>query len=159
MEIELKKIKIVDEMSDETTCFCADVWIDGAYVGSAENAGSGGPNLYRPHGLEDVLQKHAESLGPVEFAGTKLDRDADMVVSELLEAHRLRKELRRRLMFVEKSSGKLRETKVFKAAVLADLLKPENRETTKARLGGDVEKILNLMPFECALKLWNGGEG
>ena len=159
MEIELKKIKITDEMSDETTCFCADVWIDGKYAGSAENAGSGGPNLYRPHRLEDVLQKHAESLGPVEFGGTWLERDADMVVSELLEAHRLRKELRRRLVFVEKSSGKLRETKVFKAAVLADLLKPENRETTKARLGGDVEKILNLLPFGEALKLCNGGEG
>lgn len=142
MEIELKKIKIVDEMSDETTCFCADVWIDGKFEGRVQNSGQGGCNDYAPHRLEDVLQKHA-----------------DMVVSELLAAHRLRKELRRRLVFVEKSSGKLRETKVFKAAVLADLLKPENRETTKARLGGDVEKILNLMPFEGALKLWNGGEG
>lgn len=159
MKIELKKIKIVDEMSDETTCFCADVWIDGKFEGRVQNSGRGGCNDYAPHSLAKTLNEHAESLGPVEFAGTKLDRDADMVVSELLEAHRLRKELRRRLVFVEKSSGKLRETKVFKAAVLADLLKPENRELTKARLGGDVEKILNLMPFECALKLWNGGEG
>lgn len=29
MEIELKKIKVFGGMSDETTCFCADVWIDG----------------------------------------------------------------------------------------------------------------------------------
>lgn len=159
MEIELKKIKVFDEMSDETTCFCADVWIDGKFEGRVQNSGRGGCNDYAPHSLAKTLGEHAKTLGPVEFAGTKLDRDADMVVSELLEAHRLRKELRRRLIFVEKSSGKLRETKVFKAAVLADLLKPENRETTKARLGGDVEKILNLMPFECALKLWNGGEG
>ena len=159
MKIELKKIKVFDEMSDETTCFCADVWIDGKFEGRVQNSGQGGCNDYAPHRLKDVLQKHAESLGPVEFLGTWLERDADMVVFELLEAHRLRKELRRRLVFVEKSSGKLRETKVFKAAVLADLLKPENRELTKARLGGDVEKILNLMPFECALKLWNGGEG
>lgn len=157
MKIELKKIKIVDEMSDETTCFCADVWIDGKFEGRVQNSGQGGCHDYAPHSLEDVLQKHAESLGPVEFAGTKLDRDADMVISELLEAHRLRKELRRRLVFVSKSDGKLRETKAFKPRVLAELLKPENRETTKARLGGDVEKILNLMPFECALKLWNGG--
>ena len=159
MEIELKKIKVFDEMSDETTCFCADVWIDGKFEGRVQNSGQGGCNDYAPHSLEKTLGGYAKTLGPVEFAGTKLERDADMVVSELLEAHRLRKELRRRLMFVEKSSGKLRETKVLKAAVLADLLKPENRETTKARLGGDVEKILNLMPFECALKLWNGGEG
>ena len=159
MEIELKKIKIVDEMSDETTCFCADVWIDGKFEGRVQNSGQGGCNDYAPHRLEDVLQKHAESLGPVEFGGTWLERDADMVVSELLEAHRLRKELRRRLVFVSKSDGEIRETKAFKPRVLAELLKPENRETTKARLGGDVEKILNLMPFECALKLWNGGEG
>lgn len=159
MEIELKKIKIVDEMSDETTCFCADVWIDGKFEGRVQNSGRGGCNDYAPHSLAKTLNEHAESLGPVEFGGAWLERDADMVVSELLGAHRLRKELRRRLVFVEKSSGKLRETVAFKPRVLAELLKPENRELTKARLGGDVEKILNLMPFECALKLWNGGEG
>ena len=29
MEIELKKIKVSGEMSNETTCSCADVWLDG----------------------------------------------------------------------------------------------------------------------------------
>ena len=42
MKIELKKIKVYDRMSEETTAFTADVYINGKNVGTAKNDGHGG---------------------------------------------------------------------------------------------------------------------
>jgi hypothetical protein len=44
MEIELKKVKICKFMSEETTCYKAEVWVDGEKAGYAENEGHGGIN-------------------------------------------------------------------------------------------------------------------
>ena len=46
MNIELKAVKIHEDMSDETSCFSASIFIDGRKVGVVSNQGQGGPNEY-----------------------------------------------------------------------------------------------------------------
>ncbi len=42
MKIELKKLQVFERMSEETTAFVADVYINGKKVGTAKNDGHGG---------------------------------------------------------------------------------------------------------------------
>jgi len=46
MKIELKNIKFVHEMSEETNCFHANLYVNGVFVGYAENSGKGGNTDY-----------------------------------------------------------------------------------------------------------------
>lgn len=41
--IQLKNLKIIDSMSEETVCFTATVYKDGKRIGTAKNEGHGGP--------------------------------------------------------------------------------------------------------------------
>lgn len=59
MKIELKKLSINLRMSEETTCFVADLYIDGLKAGTAENTGKGGMTsikAYKP-GEYELTQK------------------------------------------------------------------------------------------------------
>lgn len=42
MKLELKKVKVVDCMSEETTCFCAVLYVDGKPAADCSNTGKGG---------------------------------------------------------------------------------------------------------------------
>lgn len=46
MKIELKNIKIAEHMSEETTAFTADIFVDGVKTGYAKNHGHGGCTDY-----------------------------------------------------------------------------------------------------------------
>jgi len=46
MEIKLKKIYVSEQLSDETTAFVADLYINNVKIGRAENEGRGGPTNY-----------------------------------------------------------------------------------------------------------------
>lgn len=52
MKIELKKLKVHNDMSEETTCFSADVYIDGRLAASAKNDGRGGMTFVMPMHME-----------------------------------------------------------------------------------------------------------
>ncbi len=41
MKVELKNLKVHQDMSEETTCFSATIYIDGKKAGNAENSGKG----------------------------------------------------------------------------------------------------------------------
>jgi len=42
MELTLKNVKVNDQMSDETICFSASIYIDGGRAGTVHNRGCGG---------------------------------------------------------------------------------------------------------------------
>ena len=44
MQVELRRFKSYPRLSEETTAFNADLWIDGQKAGTCENSGKGGPN-------------------------------------------------------------------------------------------------------------------
>jgi hypothetical protein len=96
VEVKLKKVKFHEDMSDETYCFSADVWVDGKRVATAQNQGCGGDTMVRgvtqvPSSRRDFLafEAHCYTLPP-----TKHDLDGhvfevkstpDSVVDDLFE--------------------------------------------------------------------------
>lgn len=58
MKIELKKLKIAEHLSEETTAYTADVYIDGKCIGYAKNDGQGGETDIRcNHASDSPLHK------------------------------------------------------------------------------------------------------
>lgn len=61
MKIELKKVYVNERMSEETTMFQADVYVDGILAMYAKNDGHGGSTFYNSYeGMNNVMLK-AES--------------------------------------------------------------------------------------------------
>ena len=44
MELTLKNVKLMESMSEETTCFSASIYIGGERAGEVRNRGTGGPH-------------------------------------------------------------------------------------------------------------------
>jgi hypothetical protein len=72
MNIELKKLKVHEDMSEETTAFSAEVWSDGQLVAYAKNIGQGGETDLLPaepipenRARLTALERTALSLPPV----------------------------------------------------------------------------------------------
>jgi glycine betaine/choline ABC-type transport system substrate-binding protein len=57
MSYELKKVKIVDELSEETMCFSAQIWEDGKHVADVSNRGYGGCNDVYVKEMDDKYQR------------------------------------------------------------------------------------------------------
>ncbi|RSX19239.1 hypothetical protein DAH98_24155, partial [Sphingomonas koreensis] len=55
MHIELRKLKVVDALSEETTCYSAEIWIDGQRAFLASNRGHGAADDY--HAVGTVPQQ------------------------------------------------------------------------------------------------------
>lgn len=47
-DFELKKIKHYPQMSEETECFSAELWVDNKHVANIKNVGQGGSNDFHP---------------------------------------------------------------------------------------------------------------
>jgi hypothetical protein len=84
MKIELKKLKVFEEMSEETTAFVADLWINGKKVAYAKNDGHGGCTFYNAYPEQRELLAEAEaycqSLPPhvTEFMGKEMSIDQNL---------------------------------------------------------------------------------
>lgn len=62
MKIELRKIRINTRMSEETTCFSADIYLDGKLAGEAMNRGHGGETEIRLANVDRVkATQHARA--------------------------------------------------------------------------------------------------
>ena len=67
MKIELKKLKVAEHLSEETTAYSADVYVNGKCIGYAQNNGQGGETDIRCHfpadSSERILCAEAEAWG------------------------------------------------------------------------------------------------
>jgi hypothetical protein len=137
MKIELKNVTYNARLSEETAAFAATVYVDGKKAGEARNDGHGGPTLIRPDALAMAIEAHAKTLPEVECYGMKIQPDADMVVADLLNdfliARDLKRALGRKTLFLQ--GGKLYETR-------------------KGGRPATAEKVLNDLPFDEALGLY-----
>lgn len=81
-QITLKKVRVFASLSEETTCYQADVYIDGVLVGQAENTGKGGCTFIQAYGKGDraLLAKAVQAFAKANFDGFA------GVVDEILEA-------------------------------------------------------------------------
>lgn len=65
-KFELKKLTVDESRSDETTCFSAEAWLNGEYLGPTWNEGNGCPTFYPIHKqielLESELSKYHKTV-------------------------------------------------------------------------------------------------
>ena len=98
MNIELKKIKVAANMSEETTAFTAELFINGKNIGYVKNDGHGGCTDYHnnPDEKSKEALKAAEAycltLPEVDYGTFKHKMDLETFIDDLLEKHLKEKE-------------------------------------------------------------------
>jgi len=74
MQLELKSVKIHERLSEETLCYSADVYMDGAKVVSVNNRGHGGPDeeCWHDRDAEKKIREFFKALPeiPVQYGST-----------------------------------------------------------------------------------------
>lgn len=92
MQIQLKKLEIYQRLSDETTAFAADVWIDGQKVGHAKNDGQGGATLVYltvPAARQSEIEAALKEKVPAEYA--RFTSGIEWAVDDIVETQRVAK--------------------------------------------------------------------
>jgi hypothetical protein len=85
VQVELKRFTTNARLSQETTAFAADVWVDGKKVGHAENDGHGGATIvHLDPSVRDQVEAHGKTLVPDEIKG--YTTGAEWIVDQLVEA-------------------------------------------------------------------------
>jgi hypothetical protein len=144
MKITLKRIQIYPRMSQETTAFNADVYVDEVKVGEASNEGQGGCNMYnwKDHETGQKVEQFAKETHPNDF------EPLDYIVADLLDKFEEEKHFRRlcktktviRLKSDEnpKSDGKV-VYRTFNAVYIPD----RHREIIKTKYSDNLQEIIN----------------
>lgn len=145
MKVELKRLVTYPRMSEETTAFNADLWIDGKKVGTAENDGHGGSNLLRfdDRKVEQAFYAWAKTLPPEKssFGGGDLAMDGDFYISLLVGKYEEEKQYAR--WCKTKTVFRLKGDKAGEWRTLARLYSPAAKEWVVKTYGDKVEEILN----------------
>jgi len=85
MKIELRRFTTNARLSQETTAFAADVWVDGKKAGHAENDGHGGATIvHLDPSVRATVEAHGKTLVPAEYAS--FTGGAEWLVDQLVEA-------------------------------------------------------------------------
>ena len=100
MKIELKNISYSERMSEETSCFSADLWVDGKKIGEVSNRGTGGCDDF--HG-DRAAYDAADAWCKANLPRWSLDddrpdlfpTDLEMHVASLLSEWLARKDMKR----------------------------------------------------------------
>jgi hypothetical protein len=145
VEITLKNLKIVEDMSEETVCFTAILRIDGVEF-DAENRGFGRANTYTPTKANKVENWRGVLEDAENYCRVFLDDGAeslDFYLNLLMEApEKSVKALKAALpttIFAHFEDG-LREMKLQDPSTMADVIK-------KSRVANPNALILNGLPF------------
>lgn len=118
-KIELKSLKVYEGISEETTCFKGNLYIDGKLVGYCKNDGRGGSTNIHGNSLEDnkLIQKVDEwcKKNPIPIEGYSFsinsleDRVDDIVEKELISrdkkkfVNKLNKRMKTHLIFTKEN--------------------------------------------------------
>ena len=86
MNVELKKFRPHEDLSEETLAFSAQIWIDGKMSGHVRNRGCGGSHDYGFTDPEtrEALEAHARQVPGEKFE--ELDELIDWMIAKLEEA-------------------------------------------------------------------------
>jgi hypothetical protein len=93
MKIELKKIKVAEHMSEETTAFTAELFVDGKNIGYVKNDGRGGCTDYYSNPDEksrkalQAAEAYCLTLPEVDYGAFKHKMNLETFIDELLEKH------------------------------------------------------------------------
>ncbi len=107
MKIELKSIKTYERLSEETTCFTANLYVDGKLLAHVENSGKGGCTDYHLIKLTDKeklrsVEDYCKTLPDVVCDTFTFKSDLEYVIDDLLEKHLLEKDQKKMNKNMEK---------------------------------------------------------
>ena len=104
MKLQLKKVKVYDELSEETICFTAELYVDNKKIATVKNDGHGGStNVYyseccRSESVQQVIQYAKEN--PIvykfpwgDYVGSHVEDHVDRLLDLWLEKKSNRKEV------------------------------------------------------------------
>lgn len=163
MKIELKNVRVLKSMSQETACFEAVVYIDGKKAGTVGNAGHGGSDDFYPWALKTRLDEYAKTLPPIPPSHfgpdctTGLPMDAELLIGNLLEDYMATKELKSALakrVLWSKADQTIWQSKPLKAGQLLQLKQGGEPLIRKTFRLADTDAVLNVLPFDEALALY-----
>jgi hypothetical protein len=107
-KVELKKVKYYEKMSEETSCFTADIYFNGKKVGLCKNSGNGGEtyvyqNLTNQDGYKQFLS-YCRSLGKnsVDMCDELFDKYMERRYAEKLEK-KLKRDQQKGIVYCESS--------------------------------------------------------
>jgi hypothetical protein len=138
MKIELKRITYNKRLSQETSAYAADIWVDGVKRGTVQNDGHGGPDMIHPWELGKEIDAYAKTLPQIEIYGTMMSTSAEIIFGDLLNAHLVESDLKRGM-----------KTKTFFVAGDGKLYTVKGSIAPK-----DAVKVLNTLPLAEAVKLY-----
>jgi len=139
MKIQLKNVKHADFASQETHCYSASVWVDGKRIGTVENDGRGGSDLFEG---DQAAYKLADDYCKTKGEWHNLEGECCDLVNRWLMARDLKRMLKKRILFAK-------EGRIFEIGTKPTALALAQ---FKARRAGVVP--LNEMEFEAALDLF-----
>ena len=107
--VELKKVKIAKYLSEETTAFSAQLWVNGEYIADVSNDGHGGNNrinhLYNDKGLNTrpkvvAFEKWCKEQPPYQGDDgdgfcDPLPMDADFYISLMVDDYEEQQQIKR----------------------------------------------------------------
>ena len=158
MNAELRKVKVYDGMSRETTAFNAELWIDGKLAAHVENDGGGGSHMIRyvdrNHGksaFQKAFDAWTEAMPPVpvedEWAIERgfgpMAMDAELWIGEEVERIALEQQLRRacgRNTLIRLEGDGANEWRTFKPAMK---FTPDLAAKLRAKHGANLIEIIN----------------
>ena len=89
MNIELKKIKFSEHLSEETNAFTADLYINGKNAGYVKNDGHGGCTDYYPNeGMRELVNEAEQfclTLPPINYGTFQIDMNLENKIDQLFE--------------------------------------------------------------------------
>lgn len=163
MNIELRKIQYAAFASEETSCYSAQVWVDGVHVADVSNDGHGGCDHQRPakgkvYADVEALNAKIKATYPPRDTGMILkgkpfitQPDLEDVCGQLLEEHLLTKEVKRVL------NRTVAYVDPEKKAVFTykKMTEPQKDQLIVALLAKKpTAKVLNRLPLPEAVKLY-----
>jgi hypothetical protein len=147
--VELRKVKIARFMSEETTAFTAELWVDGNLLGHVKNDGRGGnnqldPAQWTPEGHAQIREFEAwcRNQPAEEFDGKSLSMNCDFFLGLLLEQYEenamLKRKCKRNVMIklVGQEEGRYSE---YKGRTYA----PEIAASIREHFGDKLVEIIN----------------
>ncbi len=86
MKIDLKRLEILEANSDETLCFSARLYINGAFAATVHNNGQGEANRYHFNDkkIREEFFSYCRSLPDFDTSYGPLPADEDMVIGDLI---------------------------------------------------------------------------
>jgi hypothetical protein len=162
MDIQIKNVKEVKELSEETICFTASLYVDNKKVGTVSNRGYGGDNDYHfdQESIYNELNEWCKkNLPKWKFEGEELDTDLDIHIGNLLNKHYNDSVLKRFLnknIVVKDDTCKGSQTFVYskkKCGITNDNYMDACKQIME-QFDNTNPVILNLVPYELAYELY-----